>query len=72
MATERKLYGAAILAAAEIRATNLEIISDEPPDRHAAIRAWPWIENDPEEQKAQQKERAILLASAAGPPFLKA
>jgi hypothetical protein len=70
-ANGRPLYGAAILKAATVRGALLEVASDEPPMRHAAIRNWPWIENDPEEQKAQQKEIAIVLASAAGPPLLR-
>lgn len=70
-AGERTLYGAAILKASEIRSAQLEVFPDEPPPLHAAIRNWPWIDNDPDMQKAQQKELAILLASAAGSPFLK-
>ncbi|HEY3321498.1 MAG TPA: hypothetical protein VGP72_13605 [Planctomycetota bacterium] len=66
----RKLYGAAILKASAVRAALLDIVPDEPPDRHAVIRNWPWLENDPAMQKAQQKERAALLASAAGAPIL--
>ena len=41
------------------------MIADEPPARHAAIRGWPWLDDDPELQKAQQKERALLVASKA-------
>ena len=69
-ASGRTLYGAAILKAADVRAAGLEVYSDEPPARHAAIRDWPWIDNDLDLQKAQQKEHAVLLASAAGEPFL--
>jgi hypothetical protein len=67
----RKLYGAAIFKTRAVRAVQLEVVADEPPLRHAAIRSWPWIETDPELQKAKQKELAALLASAAGPPLLR-
>ena len=70
-AGSRTLYGAAILKAHHAKSAQLEIISDEPPPRHAVIRGWPWNEDDPDLQRAQQKERAAVLASAAGAPFLK-
>ena len=66
----RKLYGAAMFMARNVREAHLEIVSSEPPERHAVIRGWPWNENDPEDQKAKQKERALELASAAGAPLL--
>lgn len=59
--TERSLKGAAILKARHVRQAGLDVRSSEPPPRHAAIVGWPWL-GDPELQKAQQKERAILLA----------
>ena len=49
---------------ADVRAALLDVIADEPPARHAAIRGWPWLD-DLELQKAQQKERAALIASKA-------
>ena len=61
----RNLHGAAIFKARAVRSAQLEVVPDEPPPRHAAIRGWPWIANDPELQKAAQKERAALIASAA-------
>jgi hypothetical protein len=67
----RELYGAAIFKAQAVRSAQLEVVADEPPPRHAAIRGWPWIESDPELQKAKQKELAALIASAAGPPLLR-
>lgn len=67
----RKLYGAAFLKAYVIRELQLEVYSDEPPPRHAIIRGWPWIDNDPELQKAKQKELAAAMASAAGQPLLR-
>jgi hypothetical protein len=66
----RKLHGAAIITGRVVRNAALEITPDEPPERHAVIRGWPWAENDPQLQKAQQKERAIKLASAGGKPVL--
>ncbi len=62
---ERKLYGAAIFKARAVRKARLEVIADEPPQRHAAIRGWPWVENDPAEQKARQKEIALEIAGDA-------
>jgi hypothetical protein len=64
-AVNRTLYGAAIVKAANVRAALLEVAAAEPPPRHAAIRGWPWLDDDPELQKAQQKERAVLVASKA-------
>jgi hypothetical protein len=43
----------------------LEVIADEPPLRHAAIRGWPWFDDDVELQRARRKERAALVASRA-------
>jgi len=62
----RKLYGAAIFKAKSVRAAHVEVHADEPPLRHAVIHGWPWMENDPELQKAKQKEIAALIASEAG------
>lgn len=62
---ERTLYGAAIFKAHVPRSVNLEVVSDEPPPRHAVIRGWPWLENNPELQKARQKEMALVIASNA-------
>lgn len=70
-AGERQLYGAAIFPARAVRVVQLEVVADEPPPRHAVIRGWPWVENDPELQKAKQKELAALIASEAGKPLLR-
>jgi hypothetical protein len=70
-AGERPLRGAAFVKAADVRAAGLDVVADEPPDRHAVIRGWPWNVADPELQKGQQKERALVLASVAGPPLLR-
>lgn len=69
-AGDRKLYGAAVFKAQTVRDIQLEVVADEPPPRHAVIRDWPWIENDPELQKAKQKELALKLSSTAGSPLL--
>lgn len=69
-ASGRKLYGAAIFKARDVREASLEIVPDEPPNRHAVIRRWPWIENDPKLRKAQQMEHALVLVSASGEPLL--
>ncbi len=61
-AGDRTLHGAAIFKAESVPAAKLSVEADEPPPRHAAIRAWPWPDDD-ELRKAQQKERAIVLAT---------
>lgn len=61
----RKLYGAAIFVAHSARSVQLEVVSDEPPPRHAAVRRWPWLEHDPGLQKARQIEMAGVIASSA-------
>lgn len=68
-AGNRKLYGAAILKAGDVRRAQLEVRADEPPERHAIICKWPQHE-DPDLERAQRKERALQLASAAGAPVL--
>jgi len=60
-----RFHGAAIIKAHDCRATLLDVVTDEPPQRHGAIMGWPWLDNDPMEQKAQQKELAAQLASKA-------
>jgi hypothetical protein len=67
----RQLYGAAVFKAHHVRSAQLDVGSDEPPPRHAVIRGWPRAETDPELQKAMQKEKAIMIASAAGAPILR-
>ena len=61
---ERTLHGAALLTARSVRAAFLDVAASEPPPRHAALVGWP-LENDPELQKARQKERAVLLVQAS-------
>ena len=59
---QRPLKAAAIGKARSIRAAGLEVIAAEPPDGHANIEGWPWLENDPELQKAKQLEMAGEIA----------
>lgn len=65
VAQGRSLYGAAIIAAADVRAAQLEVIAAEPPARHADIEGWPWMQGDREFGKAESKERALILAQKA-------
>jgi hypothetical protein len=65
VAGSRTVHGAAIVKAGAVRSSSLEVVADEPPPRHAVINGWPWLDEDPELQKAQQKERALLIASGA-------
>ena len=60
-----RFHGAAVIKAHEVRAVLLDVIADEPPQRHGAIIGWPWLDGDPIEQKARQKERALQIASKA-------
>jgi hypothetical protein len=64
-ANTRHLHGAAIFKAQAVRDVGLVILPDEPPPHHAVIRGWPWLEDDPELQKAKQKEIALVMASQA-------
>ncbi len=61
----RTLRGAAICKAKVVRTNQLEINAKEPPSAHANIEGWPWIESDPELQKALQLEGAGQLADAS-------
>jgi hypothetical protein len=59
---DRTLHGAAICKASGVRSARLDVISDEPPPRHANIVGWP-VDADPSFQKAAQLERALEIAS---------
>jgi hypothetical protein len=48
----------------DVKSAQLDVVAEEPPPRHAAITGWP-LDKDVELQKAQQKERAMLIASKA-------
>lgn len=64
-ARDRSLHGAAIIKAREVRDAGLDVDADEPPERHALIRGWPWVDNDRQLEKAQQKEKALQLAATS-------
>lgn len=61
----RKFYGAGIFKAKVARAQLLEVVADEPPDRHAVLRDWPFNDTDPEMEKGRHKEIAMALARDA-------
>lgn len=62
---ERPLYGAAIFKAKDVRKAELEVLSQEPPPRHANITKWPMQATDPEMRRAECKERAAIIAQHA-------
>lgn len=66
---ERKIHGAAIVKAKDVREATLEVHSSEPPPRHANIVGWEWLREDPDFGKARQKELAALIAQKAGAPL---
>ena len=59
------LHGAAIVKAKHVREALLDVVAQEPPLRHANIVKWPSSITDPEMAKAEQKERAALIARYA-------
>jgi hypothetical protein len=63
-ARDRNLHGVAIFKARHVRAVELEVTATEPPPRHASIVGWPWTD-DPDLQKAAQKELAARIAQQA-------
>lgn len=62
LGADARVYGAAICVAADVRRAGLDVIAAEPPPRHANIVGWP-VATDPAEQKARQKELALVIAS---------
>jgi hypothetical protein len=64
---DRKVYGAGICKAADVRTAQLDVMAEEPPRRHANIVGWPVNEGDPDLQKAAQKELAAVVASKCEP-----
>ena len=60
------IRGAAIVKAKHVRSASLDIEPKEPPPRHANIVGWPSSSTDPELGRAEQKERALLIARQAG------
>lgn len=65
VAGSRTLHGAAILKARAVRDVQLDVVASEPPPRHAGIMGWPWLADDPDLQRARQKECAALLCQHA-------
>ena len=61
----RTLHGAAIVKAKHVRSALLEVVAQEPPPLHANIVNWPSSQADPDMAKAEQKERAALIAQHA-------
>lgn len=64
-AGDRNLHGAAIFKAKTARAAGLDAVVDEPPPRHALLVGWPVSPNDPDLERAKQKEMAAIIASNA-------
>lgn len=58
--SNRRVHGAGIFRARDVRTVQLNVQSQEPPPRHADITNWP-----PRMEKARQKEIAIRLAQRA-------
>ena len=58
----RALKAAAVCKAVIVRNADLDVISKEPPDAHANIENWPWLDEDPDLQKAKQLEKAQSIA----------
>lgn len=61
----RTLHGAAVFKARHVREARLEVKAHEPPARHANIVAWPSAGADLQMIKAEQKERALVIAKFA-------
>ena len=63
---ERTLHGAAIVRTRRVREVGLlDVVSSEPPPRHANIRGWVWSADDPDMGKAERKEQAARIAQHA-------
>lgn len=61
----RNLHAVALFKARHVRAALLDVAASEPPPRHASIQGWPRRTDDPDLQKAQHKELALLIAQHA-------
>lgn len=61
----RKIYGVALFKAKDVRAQGLDVISDEPPPRHANITGWDFSTSDPDFAKSKRKELALGIAAYA-------
>lgn len=64
MRPKHALRGIAHIVAQAVAETGLRVEASEPPVRHANITGWPMNPDDPADQKAKQKEQALLLAKA--------
>lgn len=62
---DRTLHGAAIVTTRAVRATSMEVVSSEPPERHASIVGWVPSGSDPDVVKAQRLRQALLIAQGA-------
>ncbi len=61
----KQLKALAIVTAAHVRVSCLELKAEEPPHRHANIENWCWDDEDEELAKAENKKLAMLVASKA-------
>ncbi|MBU3678895.1 MAG: hypothetical protein FGM32_04715 [Candidatus Kapabacteria bacterium] len=62
---QRPLKAGAAVAARDVRDAELDVLSDEPPLRHANIEGWFWDDSDDESTKAKQKVSALAIADRA-------
>lgn len=65
VAGDRTLHGAAVFKARHVREARLEVKAHEPPARHANIVDWPAAGADLQMIRAEQKERALVIAQFA-------
>lgn len=65
VAGDRTLHGAAVFKARHVREAGLEVKAHEPPPRHANIVDWPAAGLDRQMIRAEQKERALVIAKFA-------
>lgn len=61
----RTVHGAAIVSTSVVREARLNVVSQEPPPRHANIVGWPTSETDPDLAKAERLKCAQMLAGTA-------
>lgn len=60
-----KVFGVALLEAKAFRQEDLDFEADDKPLRHADVVGWPWLQDDPDFGKAEQKLKAATLAQRA-------
>lgn len=61
----RPAKAVAMIPTRAVRITGLNVFAEEPPERHANIEGWSWLETDPELRKARHLELVGNLASVA-------